>query len=51
MGKTTPIWVSNHGISSGFKEGKGDEEFYNQAVVDILEQKKRVVISTKLLNY
>ncbi len=51
MGKTTPIWVANNGSTSGFKEGKGEEKFYDQTVVDILEQKKRVIINTTLLHY
>lgn len=53
MGKTTPIWVSSYGCSSGFKVGKedSDEEFYSQAVIDVVEIEERVSIITKLMSF
>ena len=43
MGKTTPVWVANYGESSGFKR-EGDK--YNQAVVDVEETDKGVILKT-----
>jgi len=53
VGKRTPVWVANHGTSSGFKRGEegSKEQFYNQAVVDIKENKKFVSIVTELIEY
>jgi len=48
MGKTTPVWVANYGTSSGYKES---EDIYTQAVIDIQETDKNVVIITKLIEY
>lgn len=48
MGKTTPIWVANHGTSSGYKDSK---DVWTQAITDIQESGKNVVIITKLIEY
>ncbi len=48
MGKNTPIWVSNYGTSNGYKTNK---DCWNQAVVDIQENDKTVIIVTKLIEY
>lgn len=49
MGKTTPVWVANYGSSNGFKTG--EKGYESQAVVDIMEQPKKVVINTSAMNY
>ena len=48
MGKTTPIWVANYGTSNGYKS---NDDCWTQAVVDIQENDKNVVIITKLMEY
>ena len=48
MGKTTPVWVGNYGTSSGYKF---NDDCSNQAIVDIKETDKNVVIITKLIEY
>jgi len=51
--KRTPVWVANNGRSDGFLEGKkaAENEFHNQAVVDVAENPKRVSIVTALRAY
>jgi hypothetical protein len=50
MRRATPIWIANDGCTDGFLEGKEDteEEFYSQALVDVLETEKEVLLITKL---
>jgi hypothetical protein len=48
MGKTTPVWVSDYGTSSGFKT---TDDIYNQAVIDIKENADNVLIVTEAMNY
>lgn len=48
MGKTTPLWVANHGSSSGFKQEEGK---YSQAAVDVQQDNEVVRIITKAWDY
>lgn len=48
MGKSTPLWVANYGTSNGYKS---NDDCWTQAVVDIQENNKNVVIVTKLIEY
>jgi len=45
MGKTTPVWVANYGETGGFRK-----DGYT-AVVDVIEEKDRIVIKTKAMEY
>lgn len=48
MGKTTPVWVASYGSSAGYMTSKDGGYM---AVVDIKEDKTKVVIVTKLQSY
>ncbi len=48
MGKTTPIWVANYGVSHGFKE---DGDKYCQAIIDVTKGKNNIIIKTKAIDY
>lgn len=50
MGKTTPIWVANYGTSAGFKSDEKNGK-YSQGVVDVVQEKNKVVIKTEALDY
>jgi hypothetical protein len=50
MGKSTPVWVSQYGTTSGFDYGK-DSDAYETKVVGVTELKDAVVIDTKAENY
>ena len=45
MGRITPVWVANNGECGGFREDG------NTAVIDVLENKKAVIIKTKEMEY
>lgn len=51
MGKSTPLWVADYGMSSGFKEADENSSEYLQAVVDVIEASDAVSIITKLTDY
>lgn len=50
MGKTTPVWVANYGEAGGFKLDEKNEK-YSQGVVDVIQEAKKVVLVTKLVDY
>jgi len=45
MGKITPVWVANYGETDGFRE-----DGYT-AVVDVIEEKDKIIIKTKAMEY
>lgn len=44
MGKTTPVWISNYGCSSGLEREKDKYETY---IIDVAELDEIVVLATK----
>lgn len=51
MGKTTPVWVANHGNVSGFRNDKKAEYNDDTAIVDIVETDNAVVLQTFSTEY
>lgn len=47
MGKTTPVWVANEGECAGIRK----DGYKDTAVMDILEDKKAVIIKTEAIEY
>jgi len=52
MGKITPVWVANYGESIGFRQDPKDyKDMTYTAVVNVLEEKDRIIIKTEALEY
>lgn len=47
MGKITPVWVANYGEVKGFRSN----DYKDTAVIDVLENKDKVIIKTKTIEY
>jgi hypothetical protein len=48
MSRGTPVWVSDYGTSSGFKQ---EEDKHNQAIVDVTEEDVKIILITKAVDY
>lgn len=48
IGKTTPVWVSRYGQSSGYKKNKN---YDSQAIVDVEVKEKKAILKTKMMSY
>lgn len=51
MGKTTPVWVADESMCSGFLKEEGEEYNSDQSIVDVTETSKKVILNTQKTDY